>query len=214
MTKRNLYFNSLAIRSYKYIVFETVDNFERIIADFYGAPFAVATDCCTHAIELCLRKEKPSTVECPKHTYLSVPMTFCKLGLPWKFTNNHWQEFYQIGNTNIYDAAVLWRPNSYIAGTYMCLSFQYRKHLSLGRGGAILCSTKEDYVYLKKTSYDGRLPNIAWAEQAIDSIGYHYYMTPETAQLGIDKFSIAINTKPKTWTWQDYPDLSFMPIFS
>ena len=35
--------------------FDTVEQFERTIADFYGAPYAVAVDCCTHGIELCLR---------------------------------------------------------------------------------------------------------------------------------------------------------------
>ena len=37
--------------------FDTVKEFEQQIAKFYGAPYAVATDCCTHAIELCLRVE-------------------------------------------------------------------------------------------------------------------------------------------------------------
>ena len=37
--------------------FETVQEFEKQIAKFYGAPYAVATDCCTHAVELCLRIE-------------------------------------------------------------------------------------------------------------------------------------------------------------
>ena len=33
---------------------KVVESFEKDIADFYGSPYAVATDCCTHAIELCL----------------------------------------------------------------------------------------------------------------------------------------------------------------
>ena len=36
-------------------MFNIVDNFEKTIADYFGAPYAVSTDCCTHAIELCLR---------------------------------------------------------------------------------------------------------------------------------------------------------------
>jgi dTDP-4-amino-4,6-dideoxygalactose transaminase len=195
-------------------MFEVVGKFETAIAEFYGAPYAVATDCCTHAIELCLRKEQPRYVDCPKHTYLSVPMTFCKLNLNWKFTDNEWQDFYQIGNTKIYDAAVLWNPNSYIPNSYMCLSFQHRKHLSLGRGGAILCDTQEDYLLFKKMSYDGRLPDAPWAEQHIDTIGYHYYMTPETAQLGLNKLPNAVSTISTKWSSTNYPDLSKMPIFN
>ena len=62
-------------------------------------------------------------------------------------------------------------------------------------------------------SYDGRLPEVPWAEQDIDMLGYHYYMTPETAQLGIDKFKTVVNQSPKIWTDKDYPDLSQMKVF-
>ncbi len=44
-------------------------------------------------------------------------------------------------------------------------------------------------------------------EQDIKSIGYHYYMTPETAQLGLDKLPNAISTPAKVWTWEDYPNV-------
>ncbi len=195
-------------------MFEIVEKFEKSIAEFYGAPYAVATDCCTHAVELCLRKEQPKTVDCPKYTYLSIPMTFIKLNINWQFTEEKWQGYYQIGNTKIYDAAVLWKEKSYTPGSYMCLSFQYRKHLSLGRGGAILCNNQEDYLLFKKMSYDGRLPNIPWANQNIDTIGYHYYMTPETAQLGLDKLGTAVSSTAKTWCWTDYLDLSRISVFN
>ena len=62
-------------------------------------------------------------------------------------------------------------------------------------------------------SYDGRLPNIPWREQDIDTMGYHYYMTPETALLGLEKLESAINTKPKQWIMTEWPDLSKMKIF-
>jgi dTDP-4-amino-4,6-dideoxygalactose transaminase len=194
-------------------MFKIIKEFEESIADFYGAPYAVATDCCTHAIELCLRKEQPKFVSCPKYTYLSIPMTFIKLNIDWSFNDMEWQDYYQIENTKIYDAAVLWKPNSYIPNSYMCLSFQFRKHLSLGRGGAILCDNKDDYLYFKKLSYDGRLPDVPWAEQNIDLIGYHYYMTPETAQLGLSKLNQAIDTKPNLWSWTNYIDLSKLSVF-
>jgi len=195
-------------------MFKIVQKFEESIAEFYGAPYAVATDCCTHAVELCLRKEQPKTVSCPKYTYLSIPMTFTKLNLNWSFVETCWQDYYQIGNTKIYDAAVLWKEKSYIPNSYMCLSFQYRKHLGLGRGGAILCDNQDDYLLFKKMSYDGRLPNVPWAKQNVDTFGYHYYMTPETAQLGLDKLSTAVSSTAKTWCWTDYPDLSKMTVFN
>ena len=32
--------------------YDDVDKLEKTIAEFFGAPYALATDCCTHAIEL------------------------------------------------------------------------------------------------------------------------------------------------------------------
>jgi len=39
-------------------------------------------------------------------------------------------------------------------------------------------------------------------------------MTPETAQLGLEKLPDAINSTPKKWTVTDWPDLTKMKIFS
>lgn len=189
-----------------------VEKFERAIADFFGSPFAVAVDSCTHGIELCLRYTEARSIMCPKRTYLSIPMLAHKLGIGLYFIDYIWSKYYRVWD-DIIDSAVLWEPKSYITNTFMCLSFQYQKHLSLGRGGMILCQTHQQYIDLKKMSYDGRLPNIPWREQDIDTMGYHYYMTPETAQLGLDKLPEAIKTPPRIWTVEDWPDLTKMKIF-
>jgi len=194
------------------MTFNAVLEFENKIAEYYGSSFAVATDCCTHAIELCLRYKNISYAVCPKHTYISIPFTFQKLNLKWNFVDLKWQDFYYVTD-NIIDSAVYWQEDSYIQNTMMCLSFQFQKHLSLGRGGAILIDNQKDYIELKKMSYDGRVPNQPWAEQKIASLGYHYYMTPETAEIGLNKLEEAKRTKPRKWSDIDYPDLSEMPIF-
>ena len=62
-------------------------------------------------------------------------------------------------------------------------------------------------------SYDGRHPDIPWREQNIETMGYHYYMTPETAELGLKKLPRAINDKPIQWTINDWPDVSKMKVF-
>jgi len=46
-------------------MFNKVDEFEKAIAKFYGSTFAVAVDCCTHAIELSLRYNKVLAATCP-----------------------------------------------------------------------------------------------------------------------------------------------------
>jgi len=149
----------------------------------------------------------------PTRTYISIPFLSNKLNIEMEWSEDEWQDYYYLGNTNIIDAAVLWKKNSYISKTYMCLSFQFQKHLSLGRGGMILLDDEVSYFTLKKMSYDGRIPVVPWRNQDIDTIGYHYYMTPETAQLGIDKFQEAVNKKPKQWVWTDWPDLRNMEVF-
>lgn len=193
--------------------FESVTKFENEIAKFFGSPYAVAVDCCTHALELCLRLQNIKYYTVPKRTYISVPFLANKLGISFDWREEQWKDYYYLGNTNIIDAAVLWQKNSYISNTFMCLSFQYRKHLSLGRGGMILTDSEKDVIILKKMSYDGRTPNSPWREQDIDTFGFHYYMTPETAELGLKKLPNAIATKPKIWQTIDWPDLTKMEIF-
>jgi dTDP-4-amino-4,6-dideoxygalactose transaminase len=133
--------------------------------------------------------------------------------LEWR--NDNWEDFYTLNydDKRIIDAAVLWKKDSYIPNTLMSVSFQFRKHLSLGRGGVILCDNEEDYISLKKMTYDGRLPDVPWRDQNISSMGYHYYMTPEIAQLGLEKLPNAIQVPPKKWVVTDWPDLTKMEIF-
>jgi len=202
----------LNVKKYNYMDFNTVQIFEKKIAGFFRAPFAVAFDSCTHGIEACLYLTNAKKIIVPKRTYISIPFLAKKMNISLEWKNENWQDYYYL-TENIIDAAVLWRPNSFINETFMSLSFQYQKHLSLGRGGVVLCSNITDYEALKKLSYDGRLPNIPWRQQNIDSFGLHYYMTPETAQMGLDKIDNAINTTPKIWTVTDWPDLTKMKIF-
>jgi dTDP-4-amino-4,6-dideoxygalactose transaminase len=195
--------------------FEVVQEFENKISEFFGSPYAVSVDSCTHGIELCLRYTKETKISVPKRTYISVPFLAEKMGLDRVWRDEEWEDYYTLnyGNKKIIDAAVLWRKDSYLPNTFMCVSFQYQKHLSLGRGGIILLDNEEDYIKLKKMSYDGRLPNMPWRDQDIETVGYHYYMTPEIAQLGLNKLKSAINTKPKKWVVTDWPDLTEMKIF-
>lgn len=194
-------------------MFEHVTEFESQVAEFFGSPYAVATDCCTHAIELCLRYTGYNNITIPTRTYISVPMTCMKLGLNWEWKEDEWSDYYHLGNSTIIDAAVLWEEGSYLPNTFMCLSFQFKKHLNLGRGGMILLQNKDDRDSLKKMSYDGRDLSRPWAEQNITSIGYHYYMTPEVAKTGIELLKSRKKSPAKKWTARDYPDLKEMSVF-
>ncbi|GJQ43729.1 MAG: hypothetical protein JETCAE03_32270 [Ignavibacteriaceae bacterium] len=205
--------------------FTVVTEFENKVAEFFGAKYGVAVDSCTHGIELCLRYFDVKEIFIPKRTYISVPMLAHKLNIKLHWEDYRWQDLYRITadadvDYAIYDAATLWGKNYYNLcnkldgyNCFLNISFQYQKHLNLGRGGMILTNDKEAAIQLKKMSYDGRLPNIPWRYQDIDTIGYHYYMTPETAKLGLDKLQEAIETKPRQWTIEDWPDISKMKVF-
>ena len=191
---------------------DSIEKFEHGLAKYFDSPFAVATDSCTHAIELCLRLIQPKgMITVPARTYISVPFTLIKLKLDWQFKDLDWEDYYYLDGTNIIDAAVYFEKDSYVKNSFMCLSFQHKKTLSLGRGGAILCSNKQDHDLLKKMAWDGRDQNTLWKEQDIDVVGYHYYMTPETAELGFEKLK---NIVPKARQGSaDYPYLPEMKIF-
>jgi len=193
--------------------FNSVAELENKIADFFGAPHAVAVDCCTHGIELCLRLFDLDKINVPTRTYISIPFLAHKLNIGLQWEEQEWENYYYL-TKDVVDAAVLWERNSYVTGTFMNISFQFQKHLSLGRGGMILTDDKDSAYELKRMSYDGRSPDIPWREQNISSIGYHYYMTPETAELGLDKFQNAVDTPPRKWTVSDWPDLTKMNVFN
>lgn len=195
------------------IDFNTVSRFEQILAEFFGASAAVAVDCCTHGLELLFRQHNIKSTDCPNHTYLSVPMTLKKLGIDFVWNTDTWQDYYQFAGTDIIDAASLWRQDSYVSGTAMVLSFQYQKPLKLGRGGMILLDDSVQAQELRAMSYDGRERGVSWLEQTITRMGYHYYMTPETAAAGIKKFEIMQHVRAQSLGSRDYPDLQYHPIF-
>lgn len=195
--------------------FRIVEEFENKVAEFFGATYGVAVDCCTHGLELCLRHTNADRILVPTHTYLSVPMLSNKLNIGRMWKEERWEDYYNITH-NIIDAAVLWKKDSYIPGQLMVISFQFKKHLNLGRGGMILTDSVERWLALKAMSYDGRSPeDTPWSEQNIETIGYHYYMTPETAYTGLQKLNNEefMNKEPKKWTWEDYPNIMRLKVF-
>jgi dTDP-4-amino-4,6-dideoxygalactose transaminase len=184
--------------------FEKITEFERALAQFTGAPYAIMTDCCTHAIELCLRYDKHTRVLFPAHTYLSIPMTMHKLGISYDYTDKPWIGEYQFISTRIWDSARLLKQDMYRPGQLQCLSFGYGKPLEIGRGGAVLTDDLEVYDTLKHQCYDGRDLSISpWEDQKTFKVGYHYKPTIEEAVIGLEKLPLVDQT-PK---YHQYPDL-------
>ena len=193
--------------------FDKIAEFEQQLAKFTGAPYAVMTDCCTHAIELCLRYEQVRECQFTPYTYLSVPMTMHKLDIEYQYLDHAWQRWvgeYQFINTRIWDSARRLEQNMYKPNSMQCLSFGHDKPLNIGRGGAILLDDVEDYDYLRQMRYDGRDLSITpWPQQQIFRIGYHYRPTIEEAERGIELLAKYQSTEP---VYVEYPDLRKITI--
>ena len=161
-------------------------EFERALAEYTGAPYVIMTDCCTHAIELCLRYDRVERCEFTAFTYLSVPMTMHKLGIDYQLIDQPWTGEYPFIRTRIWDSARRLERGMYRAGAMQCLSFGHSKPLQIGRGGAILLDDPEAYAVMLRQRYDGRdLAVIPWQQQRVFKLGYHYRPTPEEAERGL-----------------------------
>ncbi len=183
--------------------FKPLFDFEKALAEYTGAPYAVVTDCCTHAIELCLRFDQVKRTRFSAYTYLSVPMTMHKLDITYGLLDQKWTGEYQFNGTRIWDSARRLERNMYRSGQLQCLSFGNGKPLQIGRGGAILTDDVEVYDQLSMMRYDGRDLRVSpWAEQQTFRVGYHYKPTIEEAELGLELLP-AVNERPK---YHEYPD--------
>lgn len=193
-------------------MFDKILKFERELAEYTGAPYAIMTDCCTHAIEMCLRYDRVREVVMTPYTYLSIPMTMHKLGIKYYYREEEWTGEYRFHGTRIWDSARRTEPNMYRAGQMQCLSFGHTKPLHIGRGGAILLDDKAAYDAIISMRYDGRDLNIKpWQDQQVFRVGYHYKPTPEEAIQGIALLEGLKEFCPEP-KFVQYPDLRTITI--
>jgi len=146
----------------------------------------------------------------PKNTYVGVPNAIINAGFPVEFTDLKWKGFYEIEGTNIMDCAVDFHRGMYKPGFIQCLSFQQKKRLNIGKGGAILLDDADAYERLKMMAHDGRSDIVDmenWQQ------GYHMNMTPEMAAKGLLILN-QIDLRPDKWgSYRDYKDLSVIKYF-
>jgi hypothetical protein len=79
----------------------------------------------------------------------------------------------------------------------------------------ILLDDYDLYKRLQKIRYDGRSihSGVMYVDDNIDELGYHYYMTPETAAVGLNIFNEKKYQPAKTVTEADYPDIRKFTYF-
>jgi dTDP-4-amino-4,6-dideoxygalactose transaminase len=197
------------------IMFYKIKEFEDKLSEFTGASYVVTTDCCTHAIELCLILDKVTNCKFTAFTYLSILQTMHKLKINYQLTDEQWIGEYQFHNTRIWDSARRLEPNMYRKGQLQCLSFGYTKPVDISRGGAILLDSERDYNILKKMRYDGRNLEISpWIDQKEFSLGYHYKLNPEECARGLKTLKKYIKNKTFTPKFVEYLDCRNIKIVS
>jgi dTDP-4-amino-4,6-dideoxygalactose transaminase len=168
----------------KHNPFSIVKLFEEEVANYTGAPYAVAVDSCTNALFLCCKYLKVKGVYIPKKTYLSVPQSIIHAGGKVILEDRDWTGMYDLKPYPIYDSALRFTSNMYIPHSMMCLSFHYKKHLPIGKGGMILTDNAKAAEWFKRARYEGRGEKGYW-EDEIKELGWNMYMTPMEAAIGL-----------------------------
>lgn len=201
--------------------------FEEKLCKYTKFNHAVTTDCCTNAIlisfEYIIRKYKLNknnvVLQIPYNTYMSVPMTLFNNGWNIELVDKAWTSYYEIVmldketrkplqqiDEHVYDCAVFF--DEYMANdipdannVLACVSFQQKKRLTLGRGGAVLFNNLDHDNILRRLRYDGRNQYLGDARE-IENVphdivcGYHCYLEPDKCATGILKLNQAIKLPP------------------
>jgi len=196
--------------------FDAVLDFERAVAHYTGAPYCVATDSLTHAMEIAFRLTfNNNLVMFPARTYLSVLMILQKLNIPYMLTDEEWSGEYEFKGSKIWDSARRFDRHMYRDGQVQCVSFGRTKPLEIGRGGCLLTDNRELYEAASRMRMDGR--NIfkykPWSTQGEFNIGFHYYMKPEDCVTGLNMLVAKQFTeqRPEFYNYPDCRELTITP---
>ncbi|MDP2618631.1 MAG: DegT/DnrJ/EryC1/StrS family aminotransferase [Hyphomicrobiales bacterium] len=196
--------------------FAVVRDFEKALAEYCGAPDAVATTSCTMALLMALawflEQRGAGEVTIPKLTYVGVGMSVLNSGHRIAFRDEDWRGEYQCAPLPLWDSARRLTSGMYRAGAMQCLSFHWTKHLSIGQGGAVLLDDPEAAAWLKRARFDGRTEGVAPKDDVFDMIGWHAYLMPRDAAEGLTRLAL-LPRHNDDLPWSDYPDLSQAPVF-
>ena len=194
---------------------DVIDIFEKKVAKFEGSKYALAVDCCSHGLFLCMKYLNcKDTITIPKNTYVSTPMQILHAGCKVKFEDLKWSGVYQLKPYPIWDGAVRWTKDMFVGeDALQVVSFQIKKRIPIGRGGMVMTNSKKAYDWLKYASYDGRDLNMYYADDDFKMVGWHYYMTPEDAARGILLMDQIPDFNQDTGHSNTYSDLSSKKVF-
>ncbi len=195
--------------------YRIVRDFEQALCDYTGAPYCVTTDSCSNAIMISLQwwkdhamhlYDESPPIMIPKRTYPSVANTIKRLGFNIEFLDGKWFGAYRLEPTNVVDCAKRFKRNMYEGGYSECLSFHGKKHLNIGRGGAILTENKEFAKWARWMRFDGRPEGVPLSKCELQGVGFNCYMTPEQAARGLELMQFVKDEYPEEY--EPYQDLS------
>lgn len=219
--------------------FAIVRQFEADLCAYTGAKYSVAVNSCTMALTLAVawhvhRRQfeylknldarisiddfrpvpRPDklVVEIPGRTYVSVPQAIIHAGAKPVFRDEAWVGGYQLNPLPVWDSARQFTSGMYQPGQFQCVSFHTSKILGDTQGGAILHDNDEADAWLRKARFDGRTEGVAPKDDKFDMIGWHCYMSPDTAARLIWKLGRLPAHNPPLPN-DDYPDLSQVEVF-
>ena len=191
--------------------YQVTRDFEAALCEYTGAPYAVAVNSCTAALQLTcqlwLEDRKNQKVHIPKHTYCSVPMSIIHAGGTPIFENRKWGGAYQLDPLPIFDCARRFTSGMYVPGQYQCVSFSAAKILGIEQGGAILHDTSDADKWFRRMRFDGRQEGVDPLDENFSLIGHHCIMLPSIAAQAL----LRLSHLPKhndDMSDYPYPDLS------
>ncbi len=198
-------------------VYKIVEQFEKVVANYTGAPHAVALDNCSNALFLALKYIgiEGQEITIPSRTYMSVPCEIIHAGGKVKFdpvNGEYIRGAYQLKPTPVWDSALRFTSKMYIPNTFMCLSFTGPyKHLKLSKGGMILTDCEDAAKWFRRSRFSGR-NEMDYHKDHFDMLGWNFYMMPEIAARGL----LLMNGMPNDNEDLElrYPDLSKFSIYT
>lgn len=188
--------------------YKVVEDFESALSEYTGAPYVVTTNSCSSALLLAMSVFGPQQLTFPCRTYASAPMAAIHVGHGVAFRDFSWIGQYQISPLPVWDSARRFTSGMYIKGQIQCVSFQTSKILGLEQGGAILHDDPVTDEWLRRARFDGRLNA---SEKLPKQIGFHCYMNPSTAALGLQRLSCLPRDNPDQVV--EFDDLSKLDIW-
>lgn len=204
-------------------VYDVTNEFEKRLADYTGAPYAVTLDNQSNGLFLALMYEKVggTTITIPERTYPSVPCEIIHAGAKVAFDaveGTTLKGAYQLKPSRVWDSALRFTADMYLPNTHMCISFTGPyKHFKLSKGGAILTDDHEAYLWFKRARYSGRR-ECSYHDDHFDMLGWNFYMMPELATRGLllmNQFYNPDGSKKHNADLElPYPNLSKFPIYT